>query len=338
MHVSIADVAALIRPASDIDHEALRRTFSSYRAYHPLPMLPRTLAEDKASLLAGHKRPTLTISIPLDSAFEMGQPAIRRTSLQSERRFHYEEVDRLISRAEGEYGELLRVCSTVAQGLLARRRARGALAVYDINRCLITSEEGVLQEMLSHEVHFSHIIIQEFMILANEAVATFLAERQVPALFRNHTAKTIAPDRAAVIQAIEDAVAHPEAFPLATLQKRVNLVLRRAYYSPVLEGHYGLNVPAYLHCTSPIRRYADLVNQRILAAVVSGQPSPYNIEQLHTIATHINNKEQDVRNKRKAALKESATSTTVPLLQIGCSATLSKWPARGAGASNFSAA
>jgi ribonuclease R len=154
----------------------------------------------------------------------------------------------------------------------------------------------------------SNIVIQEFMILANQAVAHYFAENDVPALFRNHTTKTIAPDREVILQDIENATNYPDTFNMNTLRQRVAVSLNRAYYGPELMGHYGLNVPAYVHFTSPIRRYADLVNHRILLAHLKGETIPYTPDQLRTIGEHLNTKEKSIKDARSSAMKERAYS------------------------------
>ena len=116
--------------------------------------------------------------------------------------------------------------------------------------------------------HRSHLLIQEFMILANRAVAQWLADQDIPALYRNHTARAISPDRETMNQTLMTLGSG------AAIRKRLTSWLNRAEYGPALVGHFALNLPAYCHFTSPIRRLADLINHRIVKALLKQQDSP----------------------------------------------------------------
>ncbi len=138
------------------------------------------------------------------------------------------------------------------------------------------------------------------MILANQVLADFLAQRGIPALYRNHAAKAVAPGRGILLQMMETVVAHPEYTHPERVQETVQFALERARYAPTVEGHFGLQLPAYLHMTSPLRRYPDLLNQRILLAVLQGAAPPYTVPELEAIAAQVNTVEQFIKGARKA--------------------------------------
>ena len=308
--VTIADVASLVDPklTPEIDKEAEERAFTRYFADSNKPMIPRPLSEDRLSLLEGMPRPTITVSIPLDSSFRPEEPNVALTYLRSRKRFSYDGVEQELDSPKSEFAPMLQESLLVAQNLLKRRRAQGALAIYDINTGIATNEEGNLIQ-LEGTKHRAQIIIQEFMILANQTVAKYLADRDIPALYRNHKTKSIAPEmRETMLQMIEEAVLNPNA--AERVRQTVNLNLERARYAPTVEGHYGLNLPAYMHFTSPIRRYADLVNHRILHAVLQAGNGPvehpYTGEQLRDIATHINREADAIKDERAIHFKEIA--------------------------------
>ncbi|MFC2173935.1 RNB domain-containing ribonuclease, partial [Acidobacteriota bacterium] len=266
--------------------------------------LPRRLVENEASLQEGQQRPAFTVSIPMNRRLEAGEPRLRRTMLTSLKRLTYAEADWLMRKDSAEHHHVLFECARIADTLLKRRRARGALAIFDLRRGLVTSEEGFLRSLGSKEAHVANLIVQEFMILANETVARHLASRHVSGLFRNHKASPAAPGHESILKDIENALACPEAFPLATLRERLHLVLGRADYGPTLEGHFGLNLPAYMHLTSPLRRYVDLINQRILCALAEGGDPPYAMEELARIAKHINATDREFKERRDERIKE----------------------------------
>lgn len=199
-------------------------------------------------------------------------------------------MDELIKDEQLNTGlvEMLRDMSVIAQQLLDQRRLAGALAIYDIMEGWAVSEEGFMFKLRPEERHLANVIIQEFMILANQTVATFCAENDIPSLYRNHTARACAPDSAIeLLDDVRNAMDNPEHFDVRTLQRRMTLLVNRAHYAPVLRGHFGLNLAAYCHFTSPIRRFADLVVHRQLKAFLTDKKMPYSKEQLLEIGEYI---------------------------------------------------
>ncbi len=270
LSISIVDVGSFVTPHTTptIDSEARTRAFTRYSAEKVvMPLLPQKVSQGKLSLLEDQLSPTLTLSIPLDTNLSVGKPSIHVTALRS-KRLTYEEVDHEIEHLQTEFAQLLRDAFHLAQGLWHQRRAKGAFALYDLFSGWVTTEEGVLFSLAQEKRHKAHIIVQEFMILANQVLALFLAERNLPALYRNHTAKALVPERSALLTLLEAVEKYPQLITPEHIQTTVNLVLERAIYAPTIVGHFGLNLPVYIHATSPLRRYSDVVNQRILLATL----------------------------------------------------------------------
>ncbi len=313
--VSVADVSSAFRMRRGIDLAALSKGFTRYYAEGNKPMLPRFLSEGMLSLFQGKPRNVVTVEIPLDENLNVGEPQISLRILVSEAKLSYGIVDHLIKEGtESELKSMLVLARDISEGLLAKRRGGGALAIYDIFSGWKTSEEGNLRKVIPEERHIANIIVQEMMILANIAVAQFMVSKDIPVLFRNHTAKTSAPARSQLISDFERSVRDPVNFNIETLQSRVLMVLNRATYGPVLEGHFGLNLPAYLHFTSPIRRYPDLVVHRQLLAVLSGVSLPYDVEKLQEIASSINVIEREIKERREKSFKEKDHSQTKKII------------------------
>lgn len=301
LDISIVDVGSLITPilTPALDKEAFQRSCTRYYAEKNVPMLPELLSEGRLSLLEGQPHPTITISIPFDTHLSPGEPHIQQTCLSSCKRFSYNEVDEDITYPRTEFASMLQDIFRIAQGLLQKRRARGALALYDLYTGWATSEEGNLIQLREGERHKAHIIIQECMILANQAFAQYLAQKGLPALYRNHTANAIAPERSTLLHMIENVVSHPELANPERIRTTINLAVGRAKYASTVEGHFGLNLPVYIHLTSPLRRYPDLVNQRVLLAALKGDPAPHTKTDLETIATQINAIETSIKDAKK---------------------------------------
>jgi ribonuclease R len=135
-------------------------------------------------------------------------------------------------------------------------------------------------------------------------MAIMMARAEAPFIFRNHEATALAPDRSDMLAQINQALMAPETLP--TVKARMGLWMRKAEYGATLKGHYGLNVVAYAHTTSPIRRYVDLINQRLIKAQINGAPSPYTHEEVAAIARDANAWRAAREAERQEAFKEKA--------------------------------
>lgn len=303
--ISISDVASGVELGSEMDARAFQATETRYFAKGNSPMLPRSLSEDQLSLLPLKLRRTMTVTLVLDESFRVLKGGIRATSLRSEGRLAYEEIPGVLADAGHAFHEQIERASRVAMGLLTRRREAGAFALYDLNTGWVTTEEGYLRQLATHEETIGHIIVQELMVLANSFVARFAVENDIPVPFRNHTARKAAPDRADLMSVLSEALVAPNP-RLEQIRQQTHLLLRKATYGSRLEGHYGLNEPAYLHFTSPIRRYADLVVHRQIKAFLEGASLPYTMEEVEKVTLHLNEVAQREREAVKQHMKDQA--------------------------------
>ena len=300
LQVSIAEVGSWITPQQTpaLDRAAFRRAFTRYQRNGYYPMLPKSLSEDQLSLLEGCLRPAITITLLLDTQLRLGESHIAQTALRSRKRLSYDAVERELEHPQTTLAPLLQLAYELAQGLFHGRRLRGALAAYDLPTGWITTEDGLLRTLDAAERRRAQFITAEFMILANQAFAHFFASRGLLALYRNHKATAIAPERFALLQLLDTAVQHPTPGAAERIRATFQLAMERARYAPTVEGHFGLNLPAYVHMTSPIRRYPDLVNQRILLAALTGESPPYRRAELEQIAEAVNRREQEMKEAR----------------------------------------
>lgn len=298
--VSIADVAREVRIASEDDVRAKEMTETRYYARGNSPMLPRPLSEDQLSLWPHKFKKTMSVELRLNEDLSVKSTRVFRSVVRSQAKGTYEEVPGILADKEHKFHPLLERCSRLAMGLLTKRRDGGAFVLYDLNTGWVTTEEGFLRQLEKHDATIGYIIIQELMVLANGAVAAWCVENNIPILFRNHVARAATPpDRAALMQQIQDAMHTPLA-GLDLIRQQTHMLLARAEYGAYLRGHYGLNLPAYTHFTSPIRRYADLVNQRQIRAFLKGEKLPYEQSEIEALATHIN----EVTERERAATAE----------------------------------
>ena len=304
LHVSITDVAHVVPPGSPLDLEARRRAFTRYHSAGSDPMIARNLAEHSASLIEGEPRLAVTLSIPVHrDPFELGPVQPRLTTFTSRKRLSHADVSGILRAKRHGLQPMLSEAWKIAQMLLEGRRRRGALAIYDLKRGWRTNEEGRLVRLNTGQDNPGYVIVQEFMIAANQALARWLLEHNIAALFRNHTARVAADDRETLFAEMLSALKSPEV-DLATLSERVGLMINAADYGPTLKGHYGLNLPAYVHGTSPIRRYADLVIQRAVKSALANEGPAYTVEELQQIAAEVNRVALQVRDERREIEKQ----------------------------------
>ena len=296
--VHIADVAAHVRPGSHVDREAFRRATSVYVPGLVEPMLPEALSNQACSLVPHQDRLAVTVEMDFEGA-RVRRTAFHRSIIRSDRRLTYPEVDELF--AGPRRGAAGRRAGRWPAALADARR--GALAVESSEPEFDFSRAGHVTRQVASEQTESHRLIEHLMIAANEAVATLLETRKLPALYRVHER----PEPARVERLVEqlasldvptpplpqamtpqqagDAVAEISRLVAEEVRRRghggaalTSLVLRslkQAHYSPRNLGHAGLRSPRYCHFTSPIRRYPDLVCHRsLLHAIGAGEDQP----------------------------------------------------------------
>lgn len=307
LYVSIADVAHYVPRGSAVDVEAYARGTSVYFPDRALPMLPEALSSGLCSLKAGTDRLCRTALLEVNHKGEVERAEVFPSVVRSAARLTYTEVGRILvdrdASVTGRHaglGEPLRVMEELAHLLMERRNARGSLDFQLPETEIVLDERRMPTDVRRAERTIAHRIIEEFMIAANEAVARYLRERKFPCVYRVHegpdedTLDAIAPflstlgyplprsrEKAApgdVRQVLEACRGRPE-------ERVVNRMLLRsmkqACYDPDNVGHFGLASDAYLHFTSPIRRYPDLVVHRLLDQAMSGRrPDPRAREEL----------------------------------------------------------
>jgi len=317
--VSIADVARAVKPGSEDDARAREMVATKYYATGNSPMLARPLSENELSLWAHKPRRTLTVEVRLPADLREPKATIYRSRLRSAAKLSYDKIPAMLFDKEfaaesmdESVPAMIRRAAELTMGLQERRRHDGAFVLYDLNNGWITTEEGFLRKIEDHRDAMGQMVVHEMMILANTCVAQWAVEKDIPVVFRNHRARLAAPDRQELLQQLTDAVRMP-VVDIDVVRQRVHTLLDRAEYGASVHGHYGLNLPWYVHFTSPIRRYADLLTHRQIRAALKGEPLPLTREQIEQECRHINETlraeaaEQKERAKEKANGRASRT-------------------------------
>jgi ribonuclease R len=301
--VAIADVASSVPQGGEVDARAREVLFSRYAADRVRrPMLPIHLSEDALSLSAWRRQPAVVATIPVAEDMTVGEPKVRQDAVRVRRASH-EEAWVAIDTPSHPLHAPLQEAWGLASRLLDGRRRRGALAVYDARRGFMTDEEGRLVPLANPDAHKAYILVQELMILANTALSATFARNGVPMLYRNHRASAVTSREALLSDLVQ---AGESADYYAYVQERMGLLMERARHGASVEGHYGLNLPVYGWFTSPLRRYADLVNQRLLLAALKGEALPYGPDELADIAAAINAAEDAARDGKGDHFKRQA--------------------------------
>jgi len=308
--VHIADVAHYVLPGGTIDAEAYERATSIYPVDRVIPMLPEALSNQVCSLRPDEDRLTMTalFTVRLDGSVDGVE--LCASVIRSARRFAYEEVQGIFEEDDelrhglkpperpsphprpainGALREELLEIRQAARALRLARMRRGALDLDLPETEILFDAAGRVSDLRRAEHFEAHQLIEELMIAANEAVARTLEARGFPALFRVHDepdeskVRSIVPalarlgipislrksglTREELQKALAAAHKHPAG---AIVQRWVLRAMMRAKYQPENIGHYGLASSSYLHFTSPIRRYPDLVVHRVVKALLAG--------------------------------------------------------------------
>jgi VacB/RNase II family 3'-5' exoribonuclease len=334
--VAVADVDVLVADGSAIDEHARHNTTSVYTAAETFPMLPEKLSTNLTSLNLGEERLSLVIETVIGADGSLQESDVYRARVRNHAKLAYDSVaawlegngtvPEAITAVDG-LAENLRVQDMAAQSMRNLRHLQGALSLETIGARPIF-EGDKISELKAEERNRAKDIIEDFMIAANGVVARYLASRSFPSIRR--VVRTpqrwdriveIAAERKFTLPGVPDAkaleeflteaqAADPLRFP--DLSLAVIKLLGAGEYVAELPGdtspgHFGLAVKDYTHSTAPNRRYTDLITQRLLKAALEGRPSPYNGDELDSLATHCTH-EENAANKVERQVAKSAAA------------------------------
>ena len=294
LSVHIADVTHYVRRGSELDKEAFERGTSVYFPDRVLPMLPESLSNGVCSLNEGEDRYTLSCVMEVNGKGDVVDGKLAEGVIRSAHRMTYTKVAKMLEGDAAlcaEYADILPMCEQMRElaEILIRKRDRRGSVDLDVREADIRYSDGRI-EVRAAERDIAHRIIEEFMILANETVASFAAGWEAPFVYRVHDKPS--EEKAEGFSAYLRELGLPVKFrpenvrpgeygkilkrlgdgELARVVNRVMLrSMSKARYSEENAGHFGLASECYCHFTSPIRRYPDLLVHRIVKSILEGE-------------------------------------------------------------------
>ena len=293
--VHIADVSHYVKPNDAIDREAFNRGTSVYFPEMVFPMLPRELSNGICSLYEGVDRLTLTCEMTINAQGKVLEYDVFPSVIHSCHRMTYTAVQAIFDgdkETQSRYADVSRdlfAMKELAEILQNKRNKRGNIEFASKEVTFVHDEKGNVIDVVLADNSFSHQLIEEFMIVANECVAEYAENCSYPFVYRVHAKPDeeklhlllkllegigIKVKRSQEIHnsVLQDALLQAEKTPYFNLVNDVMLrTMQKAKYSDVNTGHFGLASRCYCHFTSPIRRYPDLTVHRILKTAISGK-------------------------------------------------------------------
>jgi ribonuclease R len=313
--VHIADVSHYVKPGTALDAEARKRGNSTYLVDRVIPMLPEALSNELCSLKPNVDRLTKCVECVVSSDGRVLSTRFHAAVIHSQRRFTYGEALAILQRkpTQDPIEQMLHQAHELAQRIRRLRFRAGALELDFPETKIRLDERGQILRIEKNENDVSHQLIEEYMLLANEAVAARLMQLGRPSVYRVHEP----PDDQRLQEYREEVLCHN--VPCGNLRQRGEVQkllqrlgtipigqalkigflksLMRARYAVEPLGHYGLAKPKYTHFTSPIRRYADLVVHRSLFDQQSGSPGALKEAADHISVTERNSADAERDSK-----------------------------------------
>ena len=341
--IAIADVDVLIKKATPIDEHAQFNTASVYTSARIFPMLPEKLSTNLTSLNFNEPRLALVTEIVIGNDGDVQGSTIYRAKVLNKAKLAYDAVSSwIIGNAPAPLGITsvpgmdiqIKNQDQIAQKLRVKRHQAGSLQLEIFQPKAIFEGERIIG-IAEQEHNRGRQLIEEFMIATNESTAHFLQKKGIPSLRRI----VRSPDR--WLRIVELAKQYGEALPNDPDSKALSEFLAKRHLADplrfpdlslivvklmgpgeyVLEnpgaepiGHFGLAVQDYMHSTAPNRRYPDLITLRMLKHAIANRPSPYDHQELYSLALHCTTQEDAIRKVERRVRKSEAALFLEPYI------------------------
>lgn len=324
--VHIADVSHYVQPGSPMDVEALKRSNSVYLVDRVVPMLPEQLSNLVCSLRPNEDKFSFSSVFEVDENGKVYNQWFGKTVIHSNRRFTYEEAQEIIEGKEGDFQSEILILDKIAKILRKSRLKKGAMNIESEEVRFKLDEEGFPIDVVIKTSKDAHKLVEEFMLLANKKVATFIntskkGKNIIPFVYRCHDKPN--PEKIDLfntfirkfgydiditnpheisknINALLADIRYKNEFSL--IQTMAIRSMAKATYETDNIGHYGLSFEYYTHFTSPIRRYADLVVHRIVQEELTNKKHKYGND-LNDICKRISRMERKAVEAERESTK-----------------------------------
>ena len=291
--VAIADVSHYVIEGSDLDNDAIDRGNSVYFPRRVVPMLPEALSNGLCSINPDVERLCMTCEMNIDSEGNLLDYKFYPAVMLSHARLTYTKVSQILEHHDqaltSEYASVLDNLNTLYDLYKALKAARTKRGVMDFDRIesqIIFNDNGKIDDIIARSRNDAHKLIEECMLMANQATAKFLAHNEEDFLYRIHPKPTaekvettrqfltavgltleggVQPESKHFAKVLVDAKGRDDENIIKTVVLRT---MKQAVYTPANEGHFGLAFEDYTHFTSPIRRYPDLLVHRAINRVL----------------------------------------------------------------------
>jgi ribonuclease R len=327
--VHIADVSFYVRPGTAIDDEARKRATSVYLVDRTIPMLPEVLSTDLCSLNPNEDRLSVSAVFEIDSNANVVSRWFGETVIHSDKRFTYENAQAVLDAQEGEMLEELNTLKTLAEKIRQRRTEAGMIAFDTPEVKIELDDTGKPIAVHLKERKDTNLLIEDFMLLANEEVAAYLTQHakaarltQMP-IYRVHDVPDA--DRIMNLSAFLKVLGYslketngrvkgadlnvllasvkgkPEEYLIKVAALRS---MSKAIYSSKNIGHFGLAFEYYTHFTSPIRRYPDLLTHRLVKHFADREPmTREELSEFDSLALHSSEREVAAAEAERDSIK-----------------------------------
>lgn len=325
--VHIADVSYYVKPQSFLNREAYKRATSVYLVDRTIPMLPEKLCNEVCSLRQDEDSLTFSVVFVINkNTLEISKHWIGRTVINSNRRFNYDEVQKVIEDNQGEKSEYILPLWDIAKGLREKRFSKGAINFETPEVKFRLDENKKPIGIYIKETKEANWLVEEFMLLANKTVAEDIGKvknknQAKTFVYRVHdepnqekvaTFKTFVSklgykiddkSRKSLVNSYNTLFNKVKGKGEETLISTIALrTMSKAFYSTFNIGHYGLSFKYYTHFTSPIRRYPDVMVHRLLEAYLDKEPSK-NQEQYEEYCKHCSQMEKASAEAERQSIK-----------------------------------
>jgi len=323
--VHIADVSHYVLPKTELDREAFRRSTSVYLVDRVAPMLPEKISNELCSLRPNEDKLTFSANFIFDAKNNVIKRWFGKTIIHSDRRFTYEEAQEVLESGEGDFAKELKKLNEIAHRLRKKKFKNGAIAFESEEVKFRLDEDGKPIDVYVKERKDAHMLIEDFMLLANREVATYMYKKkdgaEIPFVYRVHDIpdpdKVENVSRFAKEMGFEMDVSTPRNIAdsynrlskaarkddaLKMLEPLAIRTMSKAEYTTENIGHYGLAFDYYTHFTSPIRRYSDVLVHRILEKNLGGTQR-WKKELLEDQCKHISRQERKAMSAERESIK-----------------------------------